>query len=703
MKIKAYSSRYDMTFGENPTVLINADSAEDWFGREPFESSNSQKLHQGISQNLLMDPDGTTDGHNLMRDSTFMDSMRVDKYVPLSPLFVKDLSGRTVYIGYGPERKGNFEWDAYFVDVEKVSKDELNPFIPLVTFPRFCRDATTMEGEELLEQVFLTKFRCLEMSMGFNGKISGSDEDDPLVSASYLGANLYPYKLRLDTFYIDGFRLPQTQMVYARGMQDGVSPVQARKLGQKFLQQWAERAVDTSYEDWFEKLGESRIDDLFMSGCTVIPTFEACNGYYVVGPNFELVDFWPGRAVSGLHDVIESRADKSPAGTILDVLEPGFVTADYVKPALVIVSDGTGYVSPNASDPDPLVPNLNLPHQRVVADWRATWLPTHPLHFEVPALWGWDIDTGRFMQIFGPLWDPLHYYYESVDKVLAAFNKTPLNENRNGLVPVPEDMDQHFYPIIPMTGFDTFSEAEYIRRSNENLLPRSCIKRITSNEYSAGLGYHPMPAEFEFELDPFWFPDMHPLNRDHGIAPEDVNNRISPVINPQITVNVFKPTVDAPPEVTWMADDTKLMTPLADPLTNYPQLTRYLLPDTDIDIIMNLCPMPYLGAPDEELLNKPARLWWRDEDDKQFDDPHVLEDVVPGVHDALWDMREQGVALVKFRHLVYRTNLPLYMLAWWYGWGVQQLELAMEDWVQGSQEEDREYLEEIRYSLQQSS
>lgn len=683
MKIKAYAARYELTKGESPLLLIEERVAEDWFGREPFDDETAAD----VSSNLMMAPQGTTDGHNLMRDSTIMDGMRLDKYVPLSPLFVKDLAGRTVYTGYGPERKGNYEWQAYAVDMEKVAPEELNPFIPLVTFPRFCRDASVMEGEDLLEQVFLTKFRCLEMSMGFNGQLSGADEDDPFVSASYFGANLYPYKLRLDTFYIDGYKLPQTQMVYARGMQDGVSPVQARKLGHKFLQQWAERPVGVSYERWLEQLGENRLEDLFQSGCSVIPTFEACNGYHVVGAEFEIEDFWPGRAVLGLHDVVETRSDKAPIGTILDVMEPGFVTADYVKPAKVVVSDGSGYVSPNASDPDPLVPNLNLPHPRLVDNWRAVWLPTHPLHFEEPALWGWDAGTGRFLQISGPVWDPLHYYYASVDRVLAAFENYPLGEGRTGLVPVPEDMENRFYPIIPMTGFDTFSAAEYDRRFQKHVLPQSCIKRVETGQYSAGLGYHPLPAEFEFELDPFWFPELHPLNREQGSIPEDVNARISPVISPQITVTAFKPTVDAPAEVTWMTDDAKLMTPVPDPLTNYPQLTRYLLPDADVESIMRMCPVPYLGQP-EDVLTKPATLWWMQENGVQLDNPVALEDLIPGVHDALWDMRQKGVDIIKFRHMIYRTNLPLYMLGWWYGWDIDRMQIYAQHWIESSVQDE---------------
>lgn len=671
MKIKAFASRYDMTRGEGPNLILDPAIAEAWYGRDPFEEVRLE----GVSDNLLMQPEGTVDGHNTMYDSTFMMSIPLDKQVPLSPLFVKDLAGRMIYTGFGPERKTGLEW----ADYAPEGSEDVDPLVALVVFPRFCRDVAGMPGRELLEQVFLTKFRCLEMSRDYNGLLSGADDEDPLVSASYLGANLYPYKLRLDTFYIDGWKLPQTQMVYARGERDGVNPTNAARMADQLMQRWQEKTPDVSYEDWLDGMGDAELERLYMGGCTVIPTFEACNGYHVVGPHFELEDYWPGRAVPGLHEVVETRGDKAPAGTILEVVEPGYVTATNVKPAKVIASDGGGYVSPNAADPLPLVPNLNLPHPRVIDEWRATWLPTHPEHFEEPAIWGWELNVGRFMQVSGPLWDPLHYYYESVDKVLAAFDAQPVSETRP-LVPVPEDMEHRFYPIVPMSGFDTFSQDEYQRRSEKGLGVQSCIIRVPTKDFTAGLGYHPMPAEFEFELDTFWFPEMHPLNRDQGLVPPELNTRIVPVVQPRVTVSVFTPTVNMPEDAVWFKDEGKLFTPVVDPLLNYPQLTRYLLADMDMETVMKVCPVPYLGSVGE-MLKLPAPGWWL-EDGRQIDGPLPLEELVPGAYDALWDLRQKGVDIIQFRHMVYQTNLPLYMLAWWRGWDVDALQIAYTQWLE---------------------
>jgi hypothetical protein len=682
MKIKAFSSRYELTLGEGPAMVMPHELADDWYGRDPFEEFAAE----GISENLVMPPEGTTDGHNTMRDSTFMDSMRLDKYVPISPLFVKDLTGRSIYIGFGPERKTNLDWMAYMNLDGEVAEDELNPFVPLCVFPRYCRDVSEMEGKELLEQVFLTKFRCLEMSMGYNGQLSGADEDDPLVSASYVGANLYPYKLRLDTFYIDGWKLPQTQMLYARGEADGVNTADALRLGEQLLQNWNDRAAGTTYEAWMDSIDEAELNRLYMGGCTLIPTFEACNGYHVVGPNFELEDYWPGRNVLGLHDVVEVRGDRSPRGTILEVLEPGFVTANTIRPAKVIISDGTGYVSPNATDPLPLVPNLNLPHPRTIDDWRATWLPTHPEHFEAPAIWGWELNVGRFMQFSGPIWDPLHYYYESVDKVIAAFEANPVS-NDKPLVSVPEEMEHRFYPINAMKYFDTFSAKEFNRRVAKRVKPQSCLLRVEKDDYSAGLGYHPLPPEFEFEIDPFWFPELHPLNREHGLVPPEISDRIAPVIQPRVTISVFTPTIDVPSHAEWFKDENELFTPVEDPILNYPQLTRYLIPDMDIESIMSICAVPYLGDIGEKI-KLPAPGWWLDDDGNQLDGPLQLEEIVPAAYDALWDLRQKGVEIVQFRHMVYQTNLPLYMLAVWFGWNIDRLQEAFEEWLKEPKPED---------------
>jgi hypothetical protein len=665
VRIDALAARYDLRRGEFPDLRMpDAESYLAWFGRNPFKPEKVA----GVSPNLVMDPRGTLDGHNLIYDGNILDALRLDNGVPISPLFVRDLAGRVIYTGYGPERKTNFEWAQYPAQTNAdgmIAESDINIFIPLCVFPLNCRDVAKMAGEHLLEQVFLTKFRCVEMSLGFYGLRSTGEEDNDLVAITYAGANLYPYKLRPDTFYIDGWKLPQTQMLYARGEESGVDAVRAVELGDKFLEDWKGREAGVTYEDWLEKqYGKHEMERLYENGCTIIPTFEACNGYNVVSREFELADYWPGRAVLGLHDVVERRADKAPEGTILQVLTPGYVTAHIVVPAQVVVSDGSGYVSPNAMDNIPFLPNLALPHQRMIANWQACWIPTHPAHFEAPAIWGWEPRTGRFLQLSGPLWDPLHYYYASVDEILVAYEQ-PLEQDKNRwLVPVPEHMHNRFYPVVPMSGFDTMSAKEMQRRKDEKLLPRSSLKRVERETVTAGLVYHPLPAEFEFELDSFWFPDFLPANRSEGPCPPDLLEQLIPMLTPRVSVKSYAMSIDAPEDAPWLTDEAMLIEPAPEAIENYPHLTRYVAEEMEIEEIIKIAPVLYLGDM-SDLLEKPTEQWWVDADDKPLDSTAAIAQLANGVRESLWMMRLQGADWVRFRHLLYQTNLPAYTFAWW--------------------------------------
>ena len=659
------------------------------WGRQPFDN----QYRDGLSDNLQMDPNGTLDGHNTLLDSTLMDTMRVDQRVPLSPLFVRDLTGRVIYIGSGPEVKNNDEWQAYQL-YDNSSFRNANPFVPLVVFPRFCRDVAKMPGRELLEQVFLTKFRCLEMSMGYNGIPSSIDEDLPSVAITYPNANLYPYKLRLDTFYTDGWKLPQTSMVYARGENMDVDVPNAGQIGERFMAAWRNRETGLVYEDWIERMGKHEMERMFEMGCTVIPTFEACNGFHVVGRDFSLQDYWPGRVVLGLHDVIESQVSQAPAGTILQVVTPGYVTADRLVKAQVIVSDGSQYVSPNAEDTLPLIPNLNLPHTRMAADWGLCWIPTHPAHFEAPALWGWDVDTGRFLQVSGPLWDPLHYYYASVDEVLASFENYKPGGEWDGYVRVPDHMMGRFYPVTAMSGFDVMVYDEYSRRVGKGGLVRSCLKRVRQDTLSCEIGYHPLPPEFEFEIDPFWFPELHPANRDFvGFAPE-MQAMIMPVVETHVSVGDYVANVDTPAAAEWMRDEKSMAEPDTDPLMNYPFLVRYLVADMRIEEILTLCPLPFLSD-QRDMLTQSVQDWWKDERGHVLDSARALDGYMSGVHDALWEMRERGVELVKFRHMIYQVVPPIYILGWWSGAAIIELEAMFADWIEQGEAADKQAEDEV--------
>lgn len=664
-RIVARQMRYDMGLGCHPYGM-NPDSL--LFDAAPFpRAEGNRKVHD----QWQMDPRGTVDGHTLMRDDTLPSLLEVDPEVPLSPLFVKDLAGRVIYIGYGPERKGLEEWDAYGAARLDENGSPENPWLPLVTFPRRCHDVDgVMEGAELLEQVFLTKFRTLDMGRDYVGRPSGAPED-VRVQGVYGGANLYPYKYRLDTFYTDGWKLPQTQMLYARQDADGTA---ARQAGEEIRAAWQGRAAGMRYETWLEQQGdESYVEALYAKGCTLIPTFEACNGLNVVGREFQLEEFWPGRSVTGLHDEVERRADKAPAGTILEVVEPGYVTAHMVVPAKVVVSDGSGYVSPNVADPLPLIPNLHLPHSRTLPNWKATWIPTHPEHFEKPALWGWDVVTGRFLQMFGPLWDPLHYWYESVPLVYDAI-KTPLDDNR-WLARVPENMKERFYPVTERKGFDVVSFEALERRKGRGSPPMSAVTRVPGQAVSADIGYHPLPLEFEYELDTFWFPEFHPRHRGQGACPEEMMARMCPVIEPKVSVEAYVRAIPEQPEVPWLTDKTLLAEPHVKALDNYPHLARYLIAELTPEEIADLVPLPYLGHLDDDMVVMTAQQLWAG-----YDGFDTLESLESGTYDAVWDYRESAKDVLRFRHMVYQMSPGLYKLAWWSGALPDELQEMFAEW-----------------------
>lgn len=675
VRIVARRSVWDLAMGGHP-YRVDGDSAI--VDTNTFADGGNPR----VSAAWQMDPRGVVDGHNVLTDATLTSLLETDNEVPISPLFVKDLAGRAIYIGHGPERKDVGEWHHY--GATKTDKDGNleNPIVPLITFPRKCRDVKgRMVGAELLETVFFTKFRALDMNRDYVGRPSGAPED-VVVQGFYPMANLYPYKLRLDTFYIDGWKLPQTQMLYARWQ--GIRPADAKKLGDGFIAQWAKRKDGADYQTWIDAQGgEKVIDDLFQKGCTVIPTFEACNGFNVVGREFELEEFWPGRAVTGLHEAVEVRADKAPIGTILDVVEPGFITSMHIHPAKVVVSDGSQYVSPNIMDPLPLVPNLHLPHQRTLANWEATWVPTHPEHFEVPALFGWDVNTGRFLQLTGPIWDPLHYYYESVPLVLKAFEK-PLPGNR-WLAPVPEDMQARFYPVIPMQGFDAINFDIYERRAEQKILPESAIQHIVDKELGAGIGYHPMPLEFEYEVDPFWFPEFHPQNREHGPCPDDMMERMCPVIRPMVSPEKYADAVKGNEAYPWLSDLGVMATPGDNPLDNYPSLARYVLPNMDLDALNDLMPLPFLGHMDEQVLSSsPQKIW------PGVDDMSATDEIISGLHEAIWSFRDTSVEFMRFRHLLYQAAPGIYRLGWWYGALLPEIEVMFADWYASEKSFDDE-------------
>jgi hypothetical protein len=657
--MKTLFRQYAPFVGFYPGIV--ADTALGTINFSPF---NQIEFKENYSRFIYSEPTLFC-GHNIMESEEFPLVSDADKYIPLSPLFARDIAGRIIYLGMGPEQKTGDEWPLVdIIDPMNMDDVDLEIILSEVLFPRHCRSTIGMEGADELETVFLTRFRNLEIGLTEGQPASGGT--DPEVGV-YERANLYPYKLRPDTFYIDGYKLPQTNMLFARGEDEGIHPAAAQKLGEALLEKWQRRDTSKTWEKFFDDQGgETWAEDLFAKGCTLVPTFEACNGYNVVNENFELTDYWPGRAVLGLHSVEGSKPSKAPIGTILEVLQPGFITARIIVPARVVISDGSGYVSPNGSNPAPLLPNLHLPHTRSISQWGACWLPTHPGHFEAPALWGYDVlDSGRFVQVSGPLWDPLHYYYSCTDSILGAFDKP---DSAGTTPPVPQTMINRFFPIAAPEGWDTFDAAELERRSAKNIYPRTAIVRHRNGKPGCDFGYHPLPLEYEYELEPFWMPDLHPLNRGHGLCPDDILQRLAPVIIPPIGAEPYRRSLKVPEDAPWFTDENLLASPSVDPVECYPQLARYVLPDIDPRQWLPLFPAPYLAEPRREMLFRSAQELW-----EGMDEAEDLQAIAPGLDDVLHDAKEEGLALMRYRHHLYRTKKILYKLGWWYGLNVDEL------------------------------
>lgn len=664
VRIKAAAQQWDLAAGGHPYL----DIPTEFYQRDVLADLQDAD----IPSEFQIRPMGCVHGHNTLADSTISSLVEIDINVPISPLFVRDLCGRVVHIGIGPEKKTARDWRSYGAHKTNKAGELVNPQLPNIVFPENCRYINTDEPYyNLIEEVFFTKFRTLAQSLDFEGTPSG--EVDKTSLGYYPNANLYPYKMRLDTFYIDGYKLPQTNMVYAKS---DVSAIKVHEAVEKFKAAWQNKPASQSYEAFFEANGgECWYDELFLQGCTVIPTFEACNGYNQVSTEFTLEDFWPGCAVVGLHTIVRQEAHNAPFGTIIDVLEPGYVTASTVQPAKVVISDGSGYVSPHAQNPAPLIPNFNLPHQRQAINWEGIWLPTHPGHFEAPALWGWDAATGRFLQLEGPLWDPLHYYYECMEPILQEAFKRPAEKNK-WLVSVPEKMKGRFYPITQQPGFDVVSEAALERRRKRKSVPKAALTRIRDGKVYADIGYHPLPLQYEYELDTWWFPEFHPFNRTIPSISDDVRMRLAPVISCTLDRKTYIANVNGPEEAIWLRDATNMQETSGEAILDYPHLLRYSDNDTPMEVVFEQGGYSvFLEHVSDELLESVAANIFT-----EMNTVDNLESIGSGFYDAVCEYREKSLKLLRQRHALYRRNPGLYVYAWWRCVPVDMVEDFFTEW-----------------------
>jgi hypothetical protein len=631
IRLPGLALRLDLGRGEHPSLLRNAGAMH----RLPAFPDDKQRHTLG---SLDLPVALTHSGHHRLIDQAYLGAAGQEDGWPLAPVYVRDLAGRVIHTGLNP--------------LPVIPEGPLMPFSCAAL-------ETDAPGADLLEQVFLTDFRRLELAHGAGIPLTG--RPDTLMQAQYDQPHRYPYKLRVDSFYIDGFRLPQVERLF---VEEG-DPLAARAMGEEMLARWKTRG-DGDYEAFHDEMGgEAWVERMFVGGCTLIPTMEGYNGFFKVTGDFGMADVWPGAAVEGLHEVVEIVADDSPAGTILKVIAPGYATREGIMMAKVVASDGSGYVSPHAADPAPLWPDPALPHTRL-AKGAEVWLPTHPSHFEVPALWDWDAE-GHFRQVTGPLWDPVHYVYASTQKIIRAFRHA-MPENPL-LAKVPEEMRPLFHPVVAQTWYDTISTATASQRGSQAVqtpLAQSALDMVPLGKVVAGVGYHPLPTALEYELDPFVMPELSPRH-----APEAAPGEVAPVIASSMDVATAQKLLAVTPEPARMA----LLAPALweEKGVAYPQLGRYKAesPLPEAPARVGFCYLPDL--PTSELMVNVKRFF------ANRATRNGLASLGAGVPEAMFAFREEALAWRRTRHRLARKYAGWYLWMWWHQANPTETQEKMKD------------------------
>jgi hypothetical protein len=586
------------------------------------------------NSDFAVKPIGDIEGHMMVTDATNSEVIGANLNTPIMPNYVRDLAGRIICIAESfpvqkePSRTKRFPEGSFVVD-------------------------ENIDADNLIERVFFANFRTLDMSIKEKEYYKGYDV---VKYSSYDSANLHPYKLRVDSFYQDGWKLPQTEMLFVKKQED--QELLQSKIDE-FDKKWEEYLDKHNYEAFYESVGgEEYFEELFNAGITLIPTLEAYNANPIVDEHFNLVDFHSGKFVSEFHDVHSYVDSDLPSGTIVNVVEPGYITHYRIKKATVVVSNGSSYVSKH-NDPDPLFPDLRLPHQRTSSKWGDVFIPTHPKHFEISAIWGWDAKTGLFMQEKGPIWDPLHYYYESVDKIIKAYDGEVLDENY-WLIPVPSEMKMKFYPVVPFEGFDVLDMSERNDRIEHRVRPTTMCKRYTENVFSANIGYHSMPPEFEYELDSWFSPELSPVKRVISDVPLNIRSKIADPILCNVPAKLY---LSRQSEVSqgnpyWVNDMTHLHDSTGEFKNDYPYLARYyenLISKVRVSAMSNL----YVFVDDVDLS------MLRAEYVSSLKIPNNIDESIRDFTLAYYDLKEKSFLRIKNRVDLFDKFYDEYLMSSW--------------------------------------
>ncbi|MCP4356197.1 MAG: nucleotide exchange factor GrpE [Proteobacteria bacterium] len=648
MDLLGYKEHWNEKKGNIPEKRINVAShtwnmnrGEIFFRDLPYKNVICKKIKDvsEVSNSILetdfvVPPVGDVTGHMMVKDNTLSFVNDVNNTIPVMPNYVRDLAGRTVCIAEcfpvqrDPSVTGRFPVNSFLID-------------------------QNFEGSDLIENVFFSHFRTLDPTI----EPFGSPNQEPIFY-NYSDANLYPYKLRVDSFYQDGWRLPQTEMLYTNP-----------SLGKEDLEQavadlsskWELTTDQGDYESFYEGAGgEDYFDSLFHRGVTLIPTLEAYNTNNIVDRDFNLVDFIGGKVVPELHEIVSYVDNKEPQGTIVKVIEPGYMTEYNLKKAKVVVSNGKDYVSPNNEDPDPLYPDLRLPHPRTSAKWGSVHIPTHPKHFETPAIWGWDSKTGLFMQEKGPIWDPLHYYYESVDKVIYYYQDKVMEDNY-WFYSVPEEMKLKFYPVVPFSGFDIFDAAEKKDRVDYMCRPYTICKRHKEDIFSAGMCYHVMPVEFEYEIDSWLMPELAPVNRAVQEVPLNIRDRLIKVIQSNIAVDYYLKiqNENSQNNTDVVNNEKRLKNSQGNAKKDYPSLLRYYDSITSINRVGELMTLFFIKS--DELDYVETRMDYM----SQINLPDNIDDFILDLTLANYEFKDRSFVMLQNRHNLYYKYYNEYLMSSW--------------------------------------
>ena len=627
LRLKAFGMHWRINEGANPLHSSVKDFARLWPAFDDVAQAN-------FSDDMQIAPSGDVFGHHVATDNHYGNGLDFEYPAVTLPLYVRDLAGRMVYLPMGYERCNfNNEW----VLPESVS------------FPAGVKpvDMAKVGSVECFDNVFFTSFRNCDMS--HKTLLRSVDGDEDYMISYYAKPQAYPYKMRLDTFYIDGWKIPQTQMLYAKPMPERLSEQEAKI----FYEKW-HLAKDKGYEAFIEALGENALEDMFEKGVTLIPTFEACNGYNKVSADFDLEDYYPGRAVLDLHKVVESRVSDLPEGTIIEVRRPGVMMSHRIEPAEVVVSDGSNYRSPHG-DMRPSYPNLKYPHQRISSQWGAVWVPTKPQHFEPPAIWGWDEKTNHFVQLKGPMWDPLHYYYESVTKVAEVYKKGAIKGSA-GLYAVPEEMKLKFYPVKEMRHMDVVATSE---EQQQACYMNSHIFSVDLDKIVVTVGYHPLPENMDYELSPYWFAYLNPQARQNDEVPIQMTDKLTPVISSAVAASEYKSYIDLENAVSWLKDEGLYEELSGDTYEDYPQLKFYQgmgTPEEALDeTFVNVSP-PFAGGEYPKALDIYPEL----------KDHAGMEKVAQGCYKLWLEMRQAAVSMANQRLRLFKDDIVAYITPYWY-------------------------------------